>query len=53
MQREDHLLLRIADDVLSDEDKSQLMDEFNRARAEFGETRYKDYERLTLALEMA
>jgi hemerythrin-like domain-containing protein len=51
MQREDHLLLRVADDVLSDVDKAALMEQFTRARGVFGEERYRKYERVSLALE--
>jgi hemerythrin-like domain-containing protein len=53
MQREDHLLLRVADDVLSEEDKATLMDQFIRARSVFGEARYQQYERISISLEDA
>jgi hemerythrin-like domain-containing protein len=51
MQREDHLLFRVADDVLSSEDKATLMEQFTCARGDFGEERYQQYERISLALE--
>jgi hemerythrin-like domain-containing protein len=43
MYREDSLLLPIADDVLSDEDKQELTLKFAEAEREFGEARYKKY----------
>jgi hemerythrin-like domain-containing protein len=51
MQREDHLLFRVADDVLSEEDKATLMGQFTRARYDFGEARYQQYEQVSLSLE--
>jgi hemerythrin-like domain-containing protein len=49
MQREDGVLLRLADELLSDKEKASLAEEFRKAVLEFG--RNEEYERMATELE--
>lgn len=51
MVREDALLFRIADEVLDDDDKDMLADEFTRARLSLGPFVYEQLEQRAVRLE--
>ena len=51
IDKEDGILLRLADEILDEEDEASLREGFGKAEAELGAARYEKYERIASELE--
>jgi hemerythrin-like domain-containing protein len=51
IEKEDGVLLRLADEILDEEDKASLREGFGKAEAELGAAVYEKYERIASELE--
>lgn len=51
IDKEDAILLRLADEILDEEDKTSLMEGFGKAEAELGVGAYEKFERIASELE--
>jgi hemerythrin-like domain-containing protein len=51
IDKEDAILLRLAEEILDEDDKTSLSEGFKRAEAEFGADTYEKYDRVASGLE--